>query len=72
MAYKYKRKDIWLRYKDVRTGGDAEGVDTVESDLDEDLELEAGLWDTYTHSNFSVECVLYVFGPKDSSDAVGN
>ena len=37
------QEHVWLRYKDVRTGGDDEGVDIVESDLDDELELEAGL-----------------------------
>ena len=37
------QEHVWLRYKDVRTGGDDEGVDIVESDLDDEPELEAGL-----------------------------
>ena len=57
-ASKLAQEHVWLRYKDVRTGGDDEGVDIVESDLDDDLELEAGLWDMYTHSDNVGESVL--------------
>ena len=71
-ASKLAKEHVWLRYKDVRTGGDDEGVDIVESGLDDDLELELGSWDTYTHSDTANESVLYVFDPKDLSDAVGH
>lgn len=64
-ASKLAQEHVWLRYKDVRTGGDDEGVDIVGSDLDDDLELEAGLWDQYTPSDTAGESVLYVFDPKD-------
>ena len=71
-ASKLAQEHPWLCYKDVRTGGDEEGIDIVESDLDDDLELEAGLWDTYTHSHTAGESVIYVFDPKDQPDAVGD
>ena len=39
------REHVWVRYQDLWIGGDIEVVDTVESDLDDDFEMEAGLWD---------------------------
>ena len=64
-ASKLAQEHVWVRYKDARTGGDDEGVDIVESDLDDDFELESGLSDTYAHSDAAGESFLYMFDPTD-------